>query len=276
MMLLNLGCGHRIHPAWINIDYVKTEEGVLAYDLTRGIPFPDYAFDVVYHSHFLEHLSHTNAQQCLKECYRVLRPQGVLRVVVPDWENVVRLYFEALEQAAAGSAEWAENYEWLVLEMIDQMVRTSQGGEMRNHLFQKGIPNKKFVIERGGIEIRDMLAFASHQVRKASGKATFIQRLRHISRYPYYAREMLLRLLLGKEYQTLQIGRFRLSGETHQWIYDRYSLTRLLKICGFEEIMPRTAFESAIPQWPEFYLDIEPDGTIYKPNSLYMEARKPA
>ncbi len=56
--------------------------------MRQGIPFPDRSFDVVYHSHVLEHLSKSEASKFLKECSRVLRPQGVLRVVVPDLEEI--------------------------------------------------------------------------------------------------------------------------------------------------------------------------------------------
>ncbi|QUY40607.1 hypothetical protein [Acaryochloris marina] len=58
-------------------------------------------------------------------------------------------------------------------------------------------------------------------------------------------------------------------------MYDRYSLARLLKECGFEQITQRSATESYIPGWSSFNLDTEADGNIYKPDSLYMEAIKP-
>jgi hypothetical protein len=83
-----------------------------------------------------------------------------------------------------------------------------------------------------------------------------------------------IEILLGKEYSVLQMGRFRQSGEVHQWMYDRYSLALLLEKCGLEKIVQRTATESCIPDWGNWNLDTEPDGTLYKPDSLYMEAIK--
>jgi hypothetical protein len=58
-------------------------------------------------------------------------------------------------------------------------------------------------------------------------------------------------------------------------MYDRYSLGRLLRECGFVEIVQRLASESYIEKWSNFNLDTQPDGTIYKPDSLFMEALKP-
>jgi hypothetical protein len=86
---------------------------------------------------------------------------------------------------------------------------------------------------------------------------------------------MAIRLLLGKEYATLQLGRFRKSGEIHQWMYDRYSLGVLLSKCGLEKIVQRNPRESYIPDWTKFNLDTEKDGTVYHPDSLFVEAIKP-
>jgi len=98
-----------------------------------------------------------------------------------------------------------------------------------------------------------------------------------VFRDPYYRQNIFLkRLLSSADYQALQIGRFRQSGEIHQWMYDRYSLAQLLQQNGFEKIQQRPAHESAILHWSSFNLDTEPNGSVYKPDSLYMEAIKPA
>jgi hypothetical protein len=59
-------------------------------------------------------------------------------------------------------------------------------------------------------------------------------------------------------------------------MYDRYSLASLLQKCGLGKIVQRTASESYISNWTNFNLDTELDGTVYKPDSLFMEAVKPA
>jgi|CXWL01.1.fsa_nt_gi predicted SAM-dependent methyltransferase len=82
MDCLNVGCGSRFHPAWTNIDVAPSSAHVQAYNCRAGIPFPDQSFDVVYHSHVLEHFPKTEALGFLQECFRVLlmRPSKCARV----------------------------------------------------------------------------------------------------------------------------------------------------------------------------------------------------
>lgn len=283
MKFLNLGCGTRFHSAWTNIDFVSTGEGVIAYNLAQGIPFPDNSFDVVYHSHVLEHFSKTAAKSFLLECYRVLCPQGILRVVIPDLEQIARTYITALELASSGSQEWAANYEWILLEMYDQTVRNHSGGEMAKYFSRKCIPNQEFVLKRCGIEAKQLISDGYLHPQEPSVTSVpeaqlqrLLKQIYRFFRYPVYRRELLIERLLGKEYSALQIGRFRQSGEVHQWMYDHYSLAILLKKCGLKNIIQRTATESYMSDWASWNLDTEPDGIVYKPDSLYMEAIKPA
>jgi hypothetical protein len=72
--------------------------------------------------------------------------------------------------------------------------------------------------------------------------------------------------------RALEIGRFRLSGEVHHWMYDRYSLAKLLIEAGFFNPIVQSATSSQIPDWKTFCLDTLPDGTVLKPDLFFMEA----
>ena len=275
---LNLGCGRRFHPDWENVDFSSTGPGVRAYDLRKGIPYPDAAFDVVYHSHLLEHFPKESAPVFLRECYRVLKPGGVIRIAVPDLETIVRLYLEALEKAARGIPGWRENYDWMVLEMYDQAVREHLGGAFFDYYRQDPILNWDFIFMRIGAE-----AQAAMKAARAESPAQLKGYRRLRTKWKYVFQNFgavfgnkLAKLVLSKEdYEALQVGRFRRQGEIHQWMYDAYSLARLLQECGFSDPQRRAAAESRIPNWAQYCLDNEPDGSTYKPDSLYMEAVKP-
>lgn len=273
MKYLNVGCGSRFHSSWSNINFNSTGENVIAYNLVKGIPFEDETFDVVYHSHLLEHFSKTQAETFLKECYRVLRPKGVLRVVVPDLEQIARTYLMALEKAISGHQEWASNYNWILLEMYDQTVRNKSGGEMADYLCQENLVNEQFILERCGVEAKNLIAAKKAQQTEPKTKA-LLKQIYRFCRYSSYRQDLVFKLLLGKEYTNWKIGQFRQNGEPHQWMYDRYSLAVLLKQCGLNNIVQRSPIESYIPEWASFNLDTEPDGTTYKPDSLFMEALK--
>jgi predicted SAM-dependent methyltransferase len=275
---LNLGCGRRFHRDWTNIDFAPSSPYVQAYDLRQGVPFPDNTFDVVYHSHLLEHFPKQGALSLLQECYRVLKPLGIIRVAVPDLERIARLYLQALEKALQGDSEWQSHYEWMMLELYDQAVRDHPGGAMLQYFGRDPIPNKAFVYERIGGEARHIIqALQTRQSQNGRQRLRIrdlIFRARHL---PHFVRAWSIkRLLCGEDRKALQIGQFRSQGEIHQWMYDRYSLARLLERAGFHNPVQRTAFESAIGNWVQFHLDTEPDGATYKPDSLYMEASKPA
>ncbi len=277
MDCLNLGCGYRFHPTWTNVNFISTGENIIAHNLTQGIPFPDASFDVVYHSHLLEHFPKNAVAPFLKECYRVLRPQGVLRVVVPDLEQIARTYLIALEKASSGSEEWATNYEWILLELLDQMLRTRRGGEMKAYLYREQIPHEEFILKRCGIQAKKDIEQARQKRLNSDQRSEFKKRLKHLfKQIDLFLIESQTPLLkpLSKLYNALRIGYFRQSGEVHQWMYDRYSLSVLLEKCGFKDIVQCQATESYVPDWASFNLDTEPNGIVYKPDSLFMEGIK--
>src|SRR5437588_359010 len=117
---LNIGCGVRLHPGWINLDREARGRDILVHDLLRPLPFPENSFDVVYHSHTLEHFDAEQGFRLMQECHRVLAPKGVVRVVVPDLENIARAYLAALDEAARCDVPLSgANHEWMVIEMTD-------------------------------------------------------------------------------------------------------------------------------------------------------------
>jgi SAM-dependent methyltransferase len=246
--------------------------------LRRGIPAPDGTFDVVYHSHLLEHFRREAGAALLRECFRVLRSRGIIRVAVPDLERIARTYLHALEEALRGETEWRQNYEWIMLELYDQTVRERSGGEMLAYMKRRPVPNQGFVVERFGSEARRTFQAIDASRGEPDPRSRKFYRIiwRRVRPIPGHVRRLVLRALLGSGgSRAFAIGQFRMSGEIHYWMYDRYSLGRALEQAGFSGPIVRSAHESLIPDWRRYCLDTEPDGSVYKPDSLYMEAVKP-
>lgn len=265
---LNLGCGARFHPDWTNLDIHPAGSAVVPWDLHRDLPFPDGSFDVVYHSHVLEHFSREDGLRLLQRCWRVLRTNGVMRVAVPDLERIVRIYLQALEGCLAGDALWKSRYDWILLEMYDQSTRDVSGGEMLAYVRRDATPDREFVIERIGREFYGMMSSIARPKRPHTARQRVVATRHVLSR-------KLKRLLLGPQgLHAHDVGVFRQSGEVHRTMYDRFSLARAMAEAGFSSPRIVGPAESSIEGWNDFHLDTEPDGRVYKPDSLYMEASR--
>jgi SAM-dependent methyltransferase len=278
--MINLGCGNRFHSDWVNADIAPSDPSVIPCDLSKNLPFPDNGFDVVYHSNVLEHIRRDDALPFLRECYRILKPGGILRVATPDLERICKLYLEKLQRAAAGDSASAYDYDWMLLEMYDQTVREKSGGGMIDFLRKNPLPNEPFVLERIGQEGRELITTlrrASPSKQPAPKPRTPLQEIVRRPRSIFkILGQIFLKSWFGPDAQrALEIGRFRLAGEVHQWMYDRFSLARLMMSAGFRDPILRSPVDSAIPNWSEFHLDTLPDGSAIKPDSFFMEARKP-
>lgn len=271
---LNLGCGITHHADWTNVDFVSTGPDVQAHNLLSGVPFKDNSFEVVYHSHVLEHFPKDKAVEFLKECNRVLKPSGIIRVAIPDLEMIVRNYLKYLEEGLKNTPGAAEKYEWSLLEMYDQVVRTIPGGDMINYIKDSSKNNDAFVLERNGKEVQriiDSLRNEKKNIEELKAGRPSLRPKNIISRY----KTKLIKKWLGEDYDLLQPAKFRSQGEIHQWMYDRYSLKLLLEKCGFKNAEVKTAFESGIKDWNSFELDgNSKTKEVRKPDSLFMEARK--
>lgn len=83
-------------------------------DLRKSLPFPDHSFQGVYSSHVLEHLYRDEALALLKEIKRVLVPNGLIRIVVPDMRSFVEAYVNALEKQETSDRLPADELNYLL------------------------------------------------------------------------------------------------------------------------------------------------------------------
>jgi predicted SAM-dependent methyltransferase len=88
---LHLGCGGESKAGWVNVDLLGDPVEV-AWNLAHPLPFKAGSASAVFHEHLLEHLPLEDGAALMRECYRVLKPGGVLRVGVPDAGRLIRSY----------------------------------------------------------------------------------------------------------------------------------------------------------------------------------------
>jgi len=65
---------------------------VLCGDVEHGLFFKDNSFDAIYASHVIEHLN--NQIYFLKECYRILKPDGLLIVITEDFSKAYKVFYD--------------------------------------------------------------------------------------------------------------------------------------------------------------------------------------
>jgi hypothetical protein len=215
----------------------------------------------------------------MKDCFRVLKPGGIIRIVAPDLETICKNYLKMLEIAKLGVINGDLNYEWMMLELYDQTVREKSGGLMKEYLLQNPLQNEQFVLTRIGEEGKLII----NKSRTKPSEFPLVENIinlkmmfRMIKRTLKKIQKALVYFIAGKQGgRALEIGEFRLSGEVHQWMYDAHSMKKLLLETGFFNPVQKSADDSLIPGFKQFHLDTLKDGTVRKPDSFFMEAVKP-
>ena len=241
MKILNLGCGTKTanHSEVINLDFslklrirknvllrfmarylLSSErllsvqslpENILVYDLRKGIPFEDNSVDVVFNSHLIEHIDRNAVPDFITEIYRVLKKDGILRIVFPDMETLCARYIEHIHLCANESA--IPLHEKYIDDIIGQIARTE-----------------------------------SHTT---SLQPRIIRKLENVF-----------------------LGDARKRGESHRWMYDRVTISNILHKIGFSRVYVSKFNSSRIPNWEDYRLEVNSDGSEYKPMSQYVEAIK--
>jgi predicted SAM-dependent methyltransferase len=98
---VNVGCFTNQFYGWCNIDVLALEGYAknnffkfFRKDVREGLPFADKTVDLMYSSHFLEHLTYNEGQAFLKECRRVMKIGGTIRLMLPDLSKLIHRYQE--------------------------------------------------------------------------------------------------------------------------------------------------------------------------------------
>jgi hypothetical protein len=189
-----------------------------------------------------------------------------MRVVVPDLEGIASAYLKELLVANKGGDDTL--YEWLRLELTDQLAREKSGGEMADFLAAIAPSQIPIIRSRVGLEADSILAMRSVSHRRLSLARIWLRVRREIGR-------QLLFVLGGQRMRSaFDAGWFRQSGEVHRVMYDRLSLGKLLIESGFVDTRSTSATDSMIPNFEAYDLDAV-SGIARKPDSLYMEVVRP-
>ena len=103
---LHLGCSANIHKGWLNTDLRVLGRRAIFLDATRPFPLPDDSIDYVFSEHMIEHVSYLQGLFMLRECYRVLKPGGRIRIATPNLEFLLKLHSREPKPDAEEYVTW--------------------------------------------------------------------------------------------------------------------------------------------------------------------------
>lgn len=93
LQYLDVGCDENTHPEFVNLDFRWNRHIDVCMDITKGkYPFSGNRFKGIFSEHCLEHISFEQFRANLQEFYRILKPGGTVRIVMPDGELYLDIY----------------------------------------------------------------------------------------------------------------------------------------------------------------------------------------
>lgn len=110
---MHLGCGKRFIKGYVHIDMMDYPHIDYMTSVDNLSKFRDECADVIYACHLLEHFKRSETEKVLREWYRVLQKGGILRISVPDFKQLIKIYenYEDLN-LILGPLVGGQNYEY--------------------------------------------------------------------------------------------------------------------------------------------------------------------
>jgi predicted SAM-dependent methyltransferase len=155
---LHLGCGDNLLPGWSNVDF-NSWAGVIEHNLTRPLPLKAESVEFIFTEHFIEHITRDEALALVKDCYKVLKPGGVLRISTPNLKTIVAQYLEEPKE------EW-KDWDWrpeTTCQMLNGSVR------LWGHQFIYDFEEINLLLHKAGFEKVQQVAWRESSYEALKG-----------------------------------------------------------------------------------------------------------
>lgn len=105
---LHLGCGKNILDSWLNADLIPSKRSIYL-DVKKPFRLNNNSFDYIFFEHLIEHLEYEKGLKLLRECFRILKPSGRIRISTPDLRFLIKLYNPQKSKLQKKYISWAVN-----------------------------------------------------------------------------------------------------------------------------------------------------------------------
>lgn len=144
MKKLHLGCGKVYIPGFIHVDLMDfdhIDHKIPANDLSV---FEDNSIDLIYACHILEHFKRNEVGNVLREWFRVLKPEGILRISVPGFEEIIAIYqryrdLKLVLGPLVGGQTYLYNFHYMAFDfkLLSELLKEAGFSTMRRYDWRK-------------------------------------------------------------------------------------------------------------------------------------------
>ncbi len=161
---LQIGCQSHPFTGWLNVDLAPKNAETVIMDATKSFPFPDESFDYVFSEHMIEHIPFKDGLFMFKECFRVLKKGGKMRIVTPNLEFLIALYNKEKTSVQTNYIEFSKRYFSADVPVSDAVVINNFFRDW-GHQFIYDEKTLKYSVEKVGFAL-----FRKGEVNKSEDK----------------------------------------------------------------------------------------------------------
>jgi predicted SAM-dependent methyltransferase len=148
---LQIGAQSNSVDGWLNVDIEPKSGEVVYMDAIKLFPFEANTFDFIFTEHMIEHISFNEGDFMLRECFRVMKKGGKIRVVTPNLKFLIELYQESKTETQEDYLRFSQKYFKNQEPELDTLVINNFFRDW-GHQFIHDAKSLRYLLEKAGFQ----------------------------------------------------------------------------------------------------------------------------